>query len=149
MKRTFIASVLSLSLATSSISTPVSAGEEELGQVLAGALALFVLGKAIENNSQKVQTSPKVQTPVNRDRITIHKPHPPRHRALPASCMRQHLTQEGHRRVLGKTCLQNTYRAAHRLPAHCERKLWTSKGVRFGYSPKCLRSKGFHVSNRY
>ncbi len=146
MKRTFIASVLSLSLAFTSISAPAQAGEEEVGQVIAGALALFILGKAIQN-AKKDDPAPtyapkrKMKQPPK-----VHKPVLPRHRHLPASCVRTHLTAEGDRRVLGKRCLQNRYQGFDWLPAKCERKLWTSKGIRHGYGIRCLKHSGYRLN---
>lgn len=143
MKRTFVASVLSLSLAFTSVSAPAQAGEEEIGQLLAGAFALFVIGKAIENASNKKQT--KATPPPPRKKPPVWHGYKP----VPASCIRHHETQDGKRRILGRKCLEKRYIHFKHLPKKCERKLWTRKGLRKGFAPKCVKAQGFRISKAY
>ncbi len=65
MTRKVIAGALALSLAFAGVSAaPANAGnDKEVGRVLAGALALFVIGQAIQDAKRRKQTPPQASRP--------------------------------------------------------------------------------------
>lgn len=138
MTRKLLATVLAASLSLTSVaSTPaVAADEEEIARFLLGASALFLIGRAIEdNNTQTRSVRPTVDP---RPRVN--------RRALPAECLRRISTNDGPRRYFGKRCLRNNYRHVASLPDRCERLFRTDNGNRRGYGARCLRNRGYHVA---
>lgn len=143
MTRPLMASVLALSLAmTSMTALPARAGRnDELGNFLAGAIALMIIGKAIENSQAATR---RRNPPI---RIT---PPPPRRPALkirgilPSDCFFTKSTAKGRRGLYGATCLNETMRRPERLPGICRTSVSIRNGRRAGvYDAKCLRKRGF------
>ena len=147
MTRKMMASVLALSLAlTSAGSVPARAGSgDEVGRFIAGAVTLFIIGKALEQSIQR--KSPSVsQAPI---KVPPVFQAPARNQSnfrgyLPNECFFKVKTASGRRGVYGKTCLQTVMYRPQRLPRVC---LDTVR-VRYGrpadvYDAKCLRQRGF------
>jgi len=146
MSHTFIKSILIAAVTVTGISlataSPAKAGNDDLAKFLFGATALIIIGKAISDSDAKA-------APVYKPK-PVKKPKPvtrPHRKALPAKCLRVHHTWDGRIRMLGKKCLQNNYRHAHRLPEHCRVKARTDNGVRRGYHVRCLRQAGYYLQS--
>ncbi|MEE9387097.1 MAG: hypothetical protein V3U96_00680 [Paracoccaceae bacterium] len=147
MTHRLTASALALSIAFSGLSvTPVQAGNNnDLGRLVAGAIVLFAIGKAIEDNNRdrnRAGISPAPQPVKKPKRVKRH---------VPDECYFQLRTDRGSRGVYGKTCLSEMMRHADRLPQSCA----DTVRVRYGrnaevYSAQCLKDHGYQVaSNRY
>lgn len=144
MIKTFTASILALSIAITSVSTvPVQAGNrDDLGRLFAGAVALIIIGKAIQdgNRSNRLQA------------IVSQRRHPQNRkrqfgRFLPAQCFFRVRTRRGARGVYGKTCLREFMRRVDWLPQACQDTIRVRHGRRAQvYDAQCLRSRGYQVA---
>lgn len=148
MSRKFITSILIAAVAVTGFSlsaAPAKAGNEDLAKFLFGATALVIIGKAISDNNNGAQAATRHDVP------TYHaKPKPkPRknHKALPASCLRQHYTNNGRVRMMSNHCLNQNYRHVNRLPESCKIRVRTERGTQRGYQMRCLRNNGFSLAS--
>lgn len=135
MRQTFGASVLAISLAISAITpAPVQAkNNDQLGNFIAGAIALMIIGKAIEGNHIRRHT-PKPVSP----------PPPVTNKILPRQCYFETRDRFGDRGVYGKRCLFDEMRQAHKLPKQCEDRVRIRQGKRANiYDARCLLRKGY------
>ncbi len=160
MSRKFIATILAASIAVTGFSVaPARADSDDLVKFLAGATALVIIGKAIEDNKddrrkkyERDNRRHKHDDNVSRrrDRDYDARPLPRRvHRkVLPSDCLRRVRTWNGNRRTfLGNRCLKNEYRHYSSLPERCFRKIETERGkIRRGYGVKCLRKRGYSLA---
>ena len=142
MNRTITASVLALTIGLTSLTaTPVQAGNNDLNKLFAGAVALFIIGKAVENSKNA-----KANVSRQRPQAII----PPTHnhrlsRRLPQECYFTLRTQNATRGVYGKTCLNEIMRYASRLPQACADTIRVRYGRRAQvYGARCLRNHGYH-----
>ncbi len=147
MTKKLTATVLALSIALTSISAPAQAGKnDDLNRIIVGAIALFILSKAVENNkNSRRQTSRSTYNPA---------PKPPKrppqfNKRLPNECFFRMRTANGSRGVYGKICLEETMRHAKRLPAVCRDTVRVRFGLRSEiYDSKCLSDRGYRVEAR-
>ncbi|MYM55511.1 hypothetical protein [Thalassovita mangrovi] len=159
MSRKFIATVLAASLAVTSISAaPARAGEDDLVKLLAGATALFIIGKAINDKPARAAapqsrnydyTRPEYTRPYDGDRRHEYQ-HRQRHAynaPLPGYCRSSVWTDQGRQRFLDGRCLRQNYSQARDLPQQC--RITVGKGAdhkRRGYSIPCLKRNGFEIA---
>jgi hypothetical protein len=120
-------------------------GQENLGTWVAGAVALGLIARALEEERERERNRDRrgagrnpVHTPVTPDRIRDLRP-------LPASCLTTY--RVGNRTVdyLRESCLDRSYRDADRLPASCRQTIRTAEGSRAVYAPGCLQDRGFRL----
>ena len=145
MTRTFTASILALSIAFTSVSTvPVQAGNrDDLGRLFAGAAALFIISKAIQNNNN---SSRPVATVTQRRHKYSKKRTRQFGRFLPEQCFFRIRTRFGPQGVYGKKCLREFIRL-DRLPRVCKDNIRARYGRRVEvYDAQCLRRRGFQVA---
>ncbi len=151
MPRKIIASVLALSMAFSGAATvPARAGNDEINRFIAGAITLFIIGKAIEESNKRKKpavTRPR-PTPLP---LPAPAPKPPALRGfVPNECYFTLPRPGGGRRgVYGQACLKEVMLRPERLPRAC---LQTVQ-LRYGrparvYGAKCLRNHGFEDEAR-
>jgi hypothetical protein len=151
MTRTITATVLALTIGLTSLTaTPVQAGNRDIERFAAGALTLFIIGAAIENNKKKrrqiaaQQTSRSNQNPVVRPSYNNRRHDRRISRRLPEECFFRIRTNDGKRGVYGRTCLRETMRRADRLPQACADTIRVRHGRRAQvYGARCLRSNGY------
>lgn len=150
MTRTFTASVLALSIGLTSITaTPVQANHREFNRLAAGALALFIIGSAIENDKkqrrqrQAEQASRAQNNPVTRP-DSKSRYYRRDDRRLPAECFFRIRTDNGKRGVYGRACLREVMPRANRLPQACADTIRVRHGRRAQvYGARCLRNHGY------
>jgi hypothetical protein len=136
--------ILAAGLATVTAAAPANAQitSENIGGLIAGAVALGIIAKALDDrsNSNKRAGSPNrgpVHTPVSPSRPTV--------RALPAECLTAYSVRGETVRYFPAACLTRNYRDADRLPATCRQTIRTTAGNTAVYAPNCLRDRGFRV----
>ncbi len=147
MTKKLTITAVALSIALTSITTPVQAGRnDDLNRFIAGAITLFILSKAVENNkNSRRQTSRSTYNPAPKQ----HKRPPKYNKRLPRECFFRMRTANGPRGVYGKICLEETMRNAKRLPAVCEDTVRVRYGLRSEiYDSKCLSNRGYRVEAR-
>ena len=143
MTRKLTASVLALSLVFSGVTVaPANAGNnDDVGRFIAGAITLFIIGKALEQSNRRPAVS----------RAPSHTPQPQRpafNGYVPNECFFTMRTPQGRRGVYGKVCVEEVMYRPERLPAVCLDRV----PVRYGrkalvYDAQCLRGRGFKDSN--
>jgi len=139
MARNFIKSLVVATVFVSGISvSSAKAADAKIGEFLAATIFMFAIASALEGNEPVVE-APRPNPPVYRPS--------PNSRILPRACIQTHATQHGNVRTFAKSCLKSKYRFHRNLPANCEQTLWTSKGIRHGYEPSCLRRHGYKSRN--
>lgn len=146
MIKTFTASILALSIAFTSVSAvPAQAGKnDDLGRLFAGAVTLFIISKAIENN--KKSNRPLATVTQRRHK---HPPLPTRQfvRYLPEQCFFRVRTRRSARGVYGKICLREFMRRVDWLPQACQDTIRVRYGRRADvYDAECLRRRGYQVA---
>jgi hypothetical protein len=136
--------VMAAGLAMVTVASPAQAQitSENIGGLIAGAVALGIIAKALDdrNNSNKRASSQNrgpVHTPVTPSRPTA--------RALPAECLTAYSVRGETVRYFPAACLTRNYRDADRLPAACRQTIRTPGGNTAVYAPNCLRDRGFRV----
>ncbi|MEL6914809.1 MAG: hypothetical protein AAFP13_09935 [Pseudomonadota bacterium] len=159
----FSALILSGVLAVTSLTpAPARAADgEDLAKLLLGALVLYGIADAVQDNRRK-ETARKAPAPQQKavepaPRLRhggVITPAGPRgHRQhhggarrafLPVSCILHHQRWDGtHRTVFGNQCLRKNYRHYASLPQNCYRRFDTVRGNRVGWGPRCLRRAGY------
>ncbi len=153
MSRKFITSILIAAVTVTGFSlsaAPAKAGNEDIAKLLFGAATLVIIGKAISDNNNSGHTTTR------RDSVpTYHvtpkpttKPKPHRNRkALPASCLRQHYTNNGRVRMMSNHCLSQKGTHVSRLPESCKIRVRTDRGTQRGYQMRCLRNNGYTLAS--
>ncbi|MGH1331539.1 MAG: hypothetical protein ACRBBK_11715 [Paracoccaceae bacterium] len=159
LSKTATASALALTLALTSVAaSPARAGSDrEAARVLAGALALFAIGAAIENSrkQESARTTPHSRPNAHpRDTHTRGRnDHNARrgnnHRAktIPAACAYGRNSNQQFR-YISERCLSNNMRGARFLPQRCEAQLQTRRGERTFFKSKCLTREGYRIEAR-
>ena len=147
MTRTITASVLALSIAMTSLTaSPAAAGNNnDVGRLLAGAITLFIIGKAIED-SRRPRAS--VNRAPNKP-VTYPTTNPQRvNKRLPEQCFFRVRSPNGPRGVYGKICLSETLRRANRLPQNCRETVRVRNGLRSEvFGAQCLRNHGYRTAS--
>ena len=137
MARNFIKTLVISTVLVSGVSVSSARADAELGEFLAATIFMFALANAIGGDV----TVEEPKAPVRPTPRPVHGVK----RNLPKSCEESHITQQGQVKTLGARCLERKYRYFHQLPDSCEQTLWTTHGIREGYSPSCLRRSGYRV----
>ena len=137
MARNFIKTLVISTVLVSGASVSSARAEAELGEFLAATIFMFALANVISGDAA-------VEEPKATARPT-QRPAQGTRRNLPKSCVESHVTQQGQVKTLGARCLEKKYRYFYQLPDSCEQTLWTTHGIREGYSPTCLRKSGYRV----
>ncbi|MGR3321846.1 MAG: hypothetical protein ACU0DK_07940 [Pseudooceanicola sp.] len=160
MARKFISTILAASLAITAVSLPAKArANDDIVKFLAGATALVIIGKAIENNRAKADVrrdhQPRYVQPQRHDRKWKHHRDQDRNRwhrdrdnrriSLPASCRVNLRTPSGTISGYGYRCIQQNPRLARAIPGQCVTATRAYRGPRFIYSDRCLARAGYRV----
>ncbi len=146
-----LAAVLAASVAmTGFAAAPARAADSgDAAKIAAGLAALFIIGKALEdNNKGYVHRRHDHYKP---DRYPHHKrkvyrnPHHAR-KTLPAKCRFVFNTRSGRVPMMGQNCLVKNYGRINHLPNRCRIQAKTRQGLmRYGYQPQCLRNNGYRI----
>lgn len=164
LSKTATATALALTLALTSVAaSPARAGSDrEAARVLAGALALFAIGAAIENGRKQQQT--KATTTHRRNTYTTNtrtrdahshdreerrgrRSHGQPAKIIPATCAYGRRSNQQFR-YISERCLDNNMRGARALPQRCEAQLQTRRGQRTFFKSKCLTREGYRIEAR-
>ncbi len=129
---------MAAALALSSLApAPARAADaEDVLKLVLGIGAIYAIGKAIEKNEARA-------APVYRQENRYDAP---RHKVVPAECLRTYETRNGPVRGYSKKCLEQELRRPGRLPEACEMTVRTEYGRREFYAPRCLRREGWQVA---
>lgn len=142
MKRTMIASVLSLALAATSFTAAPARADEDVFKVIAGLVALGVIANTVKHNKERKAAA----TRGNGHTGHSGPRHPRREKVAPRRCLRTQWTHRGDRQVYGARCMQNN--ALARLPQKCLRQAQNTRrnsGPRAFYTKRCLRGQGWRL----
>lgn len=166
MSRKLTSLILAASLATTSMAAPARASDaDDIAKFLGVAATLFIIGKAIEDNSSQKSHKPAPQPTYkskhddwkHKDKRGAdqsrygHQGKPrghvqaPAKTPLPNACLTR-VEGQGTRYALGQRCLERNYQSARPLPSSC--KIWVEGrhgGTRPAYSMNCLRKKGYET----
>jgi len=118
---------------------------ENIAGWIAGAVALGLIAKAIEDDRQRDRDRERaaarnpVHTPVVPDRVRDPRP-------IPAACLTTYRVRGGTVDYLPASCLDRSYRDADRLPAACRQTIRTTGGNAAVYVPGCLTDRGFRIA---
>lgn len=124
---------------------------ENVAGWIAGAVALGLIAKAIEDDRQRDRERERereraraasrnpVHTPVVPDRVRDPRP-------IPAACLTTYRVRGGTVDYLPASCLDQSYRDADRLPAACRQTIRTTGGNAAVYVPGCLTDRGFRIA---
>lgn len=146
MRKALTATIFSISLALSGVPAAPASAEVD-GDALAGLIALLIFGAAIHELSDNGGST-------TRNNTSIHNPPrgvdnwPGVHHArydLPTRCLREFDTRNGERQIFLRRCMQNHYDFVSSLPDRCERRVHTDRGMRFGWSARCLDRAGYDI----
>lgn len=153
MKSTLIASVLAAAMAFNGMgATAARAGSEDVAKVLAGAAALFIIGKAISgrnddntgyNNAVSRASHYNGDTFSRYDNDRRYRGDNRRSRR----CLRQKNRNGRWVTYRDGRCMKRYNREAEK-PRVCPRKRWTNNGWKKYYDRRCLRRHGSDVSRR-
>jgi len=156
-RTTLPAAALSTVLAITSLggsAVPARADGRDAAAVLGGIIALYAIGRAIDDrndrNSRTVPTRQyheptRPQQHHGSGRPRSHEGRDdydrPRQHVAPARCYREFQTGNGYFRGYAGHCLERNTHAA--LPASCARDFRTNRGWRSFYSSRCLSQRGW------
>ena len=140
--RTLTAALLSAALALSSTAAPAAADSRDRGRLIGtivGIGALAVIANELAKDKKKD------------DRRDPPRPGWGGHdsRVLPAACAFDIRDRDGSRRtVLGKSCLERSFRDARRLPRDCAFEIRDRGDRRTVYGERCLERAGYRIARR-
>ncbi len=153
LTKTSLAAVLAATLAlTGFAAAPARAADSgDAAKIAAGIAALFIIGKALENNDKgyvhRRHDGYKPGHYRHHHRKDYRNPHRAR-KNLPAKCRFVFNTRHGRVPMMGQNCLVKNYGNLNHLPNHCRINVKTKKGLmRYGYQPRCLRQSGYRLVN--
>jgi hypothetical protein len=109
--------------------TPARA--DDAARIIGGIIALYAIGRAIENSNRTQPTR------------NYHVPNRPRHLVAPARCFIQGQDRNGYFRGYVRRCMQHNARHAQLLPSDCLRRVHTRRGERLIYGGRCLARNGW------
>lgn len=144
MKRPLIASLLSVTIAFSSVAaTPVRAGnDEDLLKILLGIATIAIIADAANDRRDQSQQT-------NGGQDWNHHAIPARQRVLPAQCVVEVDARRGRDvTMLGRRCMERNYRWVNRLAERCEMTVEARRHDRRGFSIHCLRRAGYEIGQR-
>ncbi len=150
LRTTLPAVALSAALALGAIgasATQAQADSRDAARVLGGVIALYALGRALENRNNDHRPSQHYYNP-NRPQH-YYAPQPPRHQRLvaPAHCYREFQTHNGFFRGYAGDCLRQSVHV--NLPNACARQFRTNHGQRTFYAGNCMANHGWVRETRY
>ncbi|WP_299193622.1 hypothetical protein [uncultured Litoreibacter sp.] len=146
MKRTFLASILSVSLAATSLTatTAPAQADEDVLKVIAGLVVLGAIANQVKQNKQSRQTVTRTYDSFgNGPRKHQHRSPVRQYKVAPQRCIRETWTHRGQREVYGARCMQRHANA--QLPQKCLRQNKTNSGPRYFYAKRCLRNQGWRA----
>lgn len=154
MYRKFIAAISAASLTLSLFAgaAPARAGGDDLAKVLAGIAAIAIIGKAIDDSNDRKRAHVSRNSHGNGHGYRQAPRPAPKRLArydLPGQCLvKVDVGRNNAVRMFGKRCLKRNFRFSHNLPQACAQRVWTDRGVRRGYNPRCLRQNGYRIAGR-
>lgn len=151
--RTTAALGLSLALSLSALgvsTTPARADNGDAAAVIGGIIALYAIGRAIDNrndrrDSSRVHRNNNVH--IGQSRLQRHHGHQPRRsrQALiaPSRCIIEGRDYNGNFRGYERRCMLNRVSSPRFLPDNCLRRVHTHRGERLIYGGRCLGQNGW------
>lgn len=142
---------------TGMTAAPVQANNnEDLAKFLFGAVAIYAITQGVKHekstSTSKVHptrphTDTKRPAPHSKPKHPTPHKHPTYARItpLPVQCLAQFETAHGTQRYFGQSCLRERYVGYRILPKNCETTIWSSRGKREVFSPRCLKENGFEL----
>jgi len=160
MFKTMTAGLLALSLTFTSATSTQAQGlsEDDVGKLIFGILATAAIAHAVKENRndraerrevQRERERPQVERRQTRRDILRHDSQARRsadRSVLPRSCVRTFDDRFGSQTMLGRRCLERNFDRAAHLPNQCAVRVFTDRGPRNGYNPRCLRQMGYSIS---
>ena len=159
-----------LPAASPATAAPARPSGDDLARLLAGAAALYVIGRAVsksradDHDRKKDKEKKRKHDDRNWDRGRDHdrgyrdydrghrgwdhRGHGRGVRALPAECLARYETRRGDVRAFSRNCLKREYRGTARLPDACRTTIRTRNGLRDVYGPRCLAGAGYRLAGR-
>jgi hypothetical protein len=147
--------VVAAGLAVVAVAPPARAqvANENIAGWIAGAVALGLIAKAIEDDRQRDRdrrrAAAQVAAPPAAPVPPVHTPVVPEHvrdpRPLPSACLTTYRVGSALVDYLPEACLDRTYRDADLLPASCRQTIRTAEGNSAVYVPGCLTDRGFRI----
>lgn len=129
LSATALGAVLALG-AFGASAAPARADSRDAAAVIAGIIALYAIGRAIDDRGDR-----RPPSQLN------HVPAQPRQLVAPAQCYREFQTRDGFFRGYAGHCLERSTHVA--LPAACARDYRTDRGPRTFYGGRCLAQYGW------
>lgn len=143
LRTTLSAAALSAVLALGAIgagTAPAQADSRDAAAVLGGIIALYALGRALDNGGPRQVPSQNFHNP-GHPAPPAHVPHHPRQRVAPAHCYREFQTNDGYFRGYSGRCLQRSVQVG--LPDACAREYHTTRGPRLFFGGRCMAQNGW------
>ncbi len=147
LRTTLSAAALSAVLALGAIgasTAPAHADSRDAAAVLGGIIALYALGRALDNGNTRHVPSQNYYNPA-RPAPQVHVPHRPNQMVAPAHCYREFQTRDGYFRGYSGPCLQRNVQFG--LPDACAREYRTDRGPQLFFGGRCMAQYGW-VSER-
>lgn len=157
----FIAGVASLSIGLSALApAPAQAGNRGAETALAAIVGLAVVGAIVASERDKkkrrraareaeaARHAEAAREAARQQERLQARPLPQRvnRKLLPEQCLRRYGEGDDRIRLLGARCMSRHYAYVDTLPLRCERRVWTERGIREGYSTRCLTRRGYQVA---
>jgi hypothetical protein len=152
MSRKFIASILAVSIAVTGLTAaPAKADSDDLVRFLAGATALVIIGRALDDNDRHTPTRRHTAghgRAYDDNYIPPERRHEPRRSrySLPRECRSSFWTPDGKQRYLDRRCLRHNYDYTHSLPKRCKITFYDKNVRKRGYSIPCLKDNGYRLA---
>ncbi|MGY3438771.1 MULTISPECIES: hypothetical protein [unclassified Marinovum] len=151
MSRKLIAAVVAAAMAFTSLSAVPAAANHghnrNLDRFVIGAGTLLLLNQ-LANNNGGFERGRGYEPERRYKKKSKKRGYAP----LPGYCLTRVQSRDGPVRMYGQRCLNRNYRHADRLPQSCKVQVRTRDNgrrvTRVGYSPRCLRNRGFRVAGR-
>ncbi|GAA3857357.1 hypothetical protein [Celeribacter arenosi] len=146
------AGLVALSVTMGAAAAPARASDADVARAVGGLLTLFVIGKALENNSSKSAGKVKVATTTNRKPSWEHNrgnsKNSKNRRTIPEECVIDVRGYGSANDVAVKRCLTRSGVNTDRLPRQCAATLNTRRGPMSVYRTRCLADFGYRVADR-
>ncbi len=151
MRTVTITALLALAIGVAPINArPAHAlTESELLALLAGAAAVAIIGKEINDRRDEASRAPTVRhSDVHQQKKRYGKHGYNKRRSLPARCLRT-IERAGRRdrQVLAARCLKRNDVKLARLPESCKLSVRTDRGFRSAYGARCVKRNGWRIDN--
>jgi hypothetical protein len=134
LRSTLPALLLSVVLALGAVGASTTQARADSGdavRIIGGLVALYAIGRAIENSNREQPTR------------NYHTPTRPRQLVAPARCFIEGQDRNGYYRGYVRRCMQNNAQHAQLLPSNCLRRVQTQRGERMIYGGRCLAQNGW------